>query len=463
MRIAFINPPALADGRFIEAEDCCNTVTTVRVLPAMLLACASEAKRAGHDVAFVDLSITSPKTLRQFRPELAVYALEWLSHAETHRTLARLCGSVPQIVLAVPPGYVNDYAQLTPLPFCVIYSEPERVVAGLPQDAADLRGWRENAGGIAWYDELDVVNYPAGIVYHSDYLPTCLHELGPVDYSLVPARYWQHYGVAIYQATRGCPYRCVFCGWGGSTVTDRTFRMRPAAQVAGDLRWMKEAAIAAGAKPPPLYVLSAQLTTNLRWLKRFAAAMEDVDYPFVSNINLREVTDEKLELLRGAGMHSMSAGLEATSDELLAMLGKPYTFAQAMAGIRVVAQSGMPCKLHLRSGFGETAAQVAASVAGLREIAALGAKNLSMNLGPLIHNKGTVFRRDAAYRLEPHPDYLSGHWGRAYCPWWPDAPHEAWTEYACEMTRLGLAARGNLRGYPASFREAFARRMRGGG
>lgn len=463
MRIAFIAPPALADGRFVEAEDCCYAATTARVLPAMLLACASEAKRAGHEVAFVDLSIISPETLRKFCPELAVYPLEWLNHAEEHRALARLCGAVPRIVIALPAGYASDYAQLTPSPFCVAYSEPERVIAGLPQDAAGLRGWRENAGGIAWYDgAASVVNYPEGIVKYSPPLPTCLHELGPVDYSLVPVRYWQHYGTAVYQATRGCPYRCTFCIWGGSTVTDRTFRMRPAAQVAGDVRQMKDAATAAGAEPPPLYILCAQLTTNLRWLREFSAAMEDAGYPFVSNVNLREVTDEKMVLLRKAGMTQASAGLEATSDELLAMLGKPYAFAQAMAGIRVIAESGMPCKLHLRSGFGESAGQVAAAIEGLREIAALDAGNLSMNLGPLIHNKGTVFLRDAAYRLEPHPDYLSGRWGRAYCPWWPDAPHDAWIEYALEMKQLGLSSSRNLRGYPASFREAFTRRVRSG-
>jgi len=52
MRIAFCNPPLIGrKKRAVEAEDCCWGVGA-RILPAMLLACASEAKRAGHEVAF---------------------------------------------------------------------------------------------------------------------------------------------------------------------------------------------------------------------------------------------------------------------------------------------------------------------------------------------------------------------------------------------------------------------------
>ena len=55
MRIAFIAPPRFSDGRYVEAEDCCSGLTTTRVLPAMLLACASEAKRAGHDLSLIHI------------------------------------------------------------------------------------------------------------------------------------------------------------------------------------------------------------------------------------------------------------------------------------------------------------------------------------------------------------------------------------------------------------------------
>jgi len=446
MRIVFIAPPRFNDGRFVEAEDCCSGLTTTRVLPAMLLACASEAKRAGHDVAFVDLAIDSPSALRGF--EIAIYSLEWLSYAEIYQALSQVCLDIPQIVIAAPPGHADDYAQLSPVPFCVVYSEPEKVVASLPLGVAGLPGWRtEEARGVIWYD--------GNILHHKEYLPTCLHELGPVDYSLVPTHYWPHYTTIIYQATRGCPYHCKFCAWGGSTITDTTFRMRPAAQVTRDIEQICKFVGTAKGRPA-LYILCAQLTTNQSWLEDFSAAMAMVGYPFVSNVNLREVTDEKLTLLREAGAHMISAGLENSSDALLAMLAKPYTFDEALAGIRIIGRSGIPFSLHVRSGFGETAEEVRASIQGLRQIAALNSNNIKMNLGPLIYQPGTVLERDAIHSLTRHPDYQNA------CYWWAEAPHEAWLEYACEMVQLHLSSRRNLRGYPAFFRQAFSKRLQDG-
>jgi len=441
MRIAFIAPPRSNDGRFVEAEDCCFSLATARVLPAQLLACASEAQRMGHEVAFVDLTIDYPLTLGRF--EVAVYSLGWLSCAEAYRTLSQVCPDIPQIVIAIPPGYADDYAQLKPTPFCIVYSEPEKVIASLPLNAAGLSKWRAEAQGIAWYD--------GNTLHHKEHLPTCLHELGSVDYSLVPAHHWQYYTSVVYQAARGCPYHCKFCVWGGSTVTDLAFRMRPAKQVAGDIEQIHKF-VGTAEKRPTLYILCAQLTTSLSWLRDFCAAMGGMNWPFIANVNLREVTDEKLDLLRKAGACMISAGLENTSDTLLAMLAKPYTFDKALAGIRIISRSGIPCSLHIRSGFGETAEEVRESIQGLHQIAALGGA-IKANLGPLIHYKGTILEREATYCLTPHPDYHN------ICYWWAEAPHEAWVEYACEMTRLHLSSRRSLRGYPAFFREAFSKRL----
>jgi len=57
MKIAFMVPPALPNGLFIAAEDCCGSACQFRLMPAGILAMANEARLAGHEVAYFDASI----------------------------------------------------------------------------------------------------------------------------------------------------------------------------------------------------------------------------------------------------------------------------------------------------------------------------------------------------------------------------------------------------------------------
>jgi len=420
VRIAFVNPPPLASKQLVEAEDCCWGVKGLHILPAMLLACASEAKRAGHEVAFFDLGIDHPPALRPFAAELVVYPLAWQYHREVDAAMQTICGRVPRLVLAVPPGYAPDYARLDPPPFAVAYSEPEFVCAHLPTDRAGLGAWRKSAPGIISPDGT------------SDRLPNCMAQLGPVDWSLVPPAYWQKYTIAIYQVTRGCPYRCGFCVWGGSTVTDRTFKTRPAKQVAADLQALRPLFVNHHDRPGALYLLSSQLTTSLSWLREFAALMGDHPFTYQSNVNLREMTKERVTLLEQSGMTAASAGLEAFTDPMLAKLGKPWTAKEALRGALLLEHSSIPLVgLHLRTGFGETDAEVRASIATAEAWYDAGIRRTKFNLGPIVHYAGTDIATNPPYELLDVP--VNG----ASCYRMKHPPVAAWREFVAVTREFG--------------------------
>jgi len=383
MKIAFVSLPKIYG--FALTEDCCWGLTRSRYLPAALLAAASQVKGA----LFFDLSIEPPENLEVLKPDLIVYPLIPLlpTIAKTfHSIMSNICKDVPKIILSVPPGYMEDYARLEPYPFCVVYSEPEAVFSAFHATSKDeLIEWRSHSKGTAWMDE--------GEFHRMGPLRTCLDNIKETNWDLVPPSYWFHYGRVIYQISRGCPWRCNFCVWGGSTVTDRTFKMRPAEQVAADLTNLRETTnkYLDLRYPIPLQTLSAQLTSDIGWIRKYHSLMED-PYPFQGNINLHELTEEKLELLTQSGMGLFSAGMEALTDPLLKRMNKPHDFEDIIRSIKILNEAKVNYSLKLISGgYGETKNEIRECLDNIEVMSKRGI-NRSMIIvgGPIIYYKGTV-------------------------------------------------------------------------
>ena len=399
MKVAFVAPPKF--NAFALSEDCCWGLCESRYLPAGLLASASQME----DAFFFDLSIDDPRNLELMKPDLIVYPLIPQPVSRLfHSLMARTCKDVPKIVLAVPPGYAENYARMEPNPFCVVYSEPEAVFAGLHGDLAE---WRAGSQGTAWVD---------GGFYKTGPLTTCLHDIKGTNWGLVPSHYWFHYDCVIYQVSRGCPWGCNFCVWGGSTVTDRTFRMRPAEQVVTDLanlrltmnRYIKLL------HPPPLQLLSAQLTTDIKWVREFHSLTQiAVDtcgtghplHPFFGNITLNDLTEEKIELLSQAGMRSFLAGLEALTDPLLKRLNKPHNFEDIIRSIKILNEADVIYSLNLISGgYGEERGEIKECLDNIEIMSKSGIAHGQIAIGsPIIYYKGTAIAENPPGELVYDP------------------------------------------------------------
>ena len=335
-----------------------------------------------EDAYFIDLTIDPPEYLESLKPDLIVYSLfpSFTIARETHAVMSKICRDVPKIVLGVPPGYMEDYARLEPHPFCVDYSEPEAVFSSLDDDLVE---WRERAKGIAWMEDEDFDK--------SAPLRTCIHELKGTNWNLVSPSYWLFYDRVVYQVSRGCPWRCKFCVWGGSTVTDRTFRTRSSEQVATDIINLRMVTKRYRPQPIPLQLLSPQLTTNFDWIYEYFCLMED-PYPFQGNINLRELTRENLMLLKYAGMGQFFAGLEALTDPLLQRMNKPHDFEDVVRSIKILNEADVNYSLKLISGgYGETKTEIRECLGNIRAMKKRGIDHSSIVMGgPIVYYKGTV-------------------------------------------------------------------------
>jgi len=347
---------------------------------------------------FFDLTIEPPENLETLKPDLIVYSLAPFLPTIAgglHSIMSKICGDVPKIVLGVPPGYMEDYACLEPNPFCVIYSEPEAVFSDFHVTSKEeLIEWRNRSKGTAWVDEVGF--------HKTEPLKTCMHNIKGTNWNLVPPSYWFHYDIVIYQITRGCPWRCNFCVWGGSTVTDLTFRMRPAEQVATDLTNLRKTTnkYLDLLDVIPLQTLSAQLTTDIRWIREYHSLME-YPYPFNGNINLRELTEENLNLLTQVGMNLFYAGMEALTDPLLKRLNKPHDFEDIVRGLKILNEADVNYSLKMLSGgYGETKGEIMESLDNIEILSKRGIDQAKIAMGgPIIYYKGTVIAENPSEEL----------------------------------------------------------------
>lgn len=382
MKIAFVNPPRIGRRkRAIEAEDCCWGIGPL-VLPAMLLGCASEAYQAGHEVVFWDAAIDPEREMIP-KPDLIVHPLAWHYHKMVNQAMIELCGDVPRVALAVPPGYAAHYSKLEGVDYSIADS-PEIAFGHVPGSADNLVDWE-------WPPKLG------------------LADTVDTDYDLVPERYWRHYVAAVYQVTRGCCYSCHFCVWGGSTCTSAGWEIKSAERVAREIGVLRALATRyAGAEidtgqPLPLYLLASQLTIDLSWLREFHEHMSPDPYQFQSNVNLADLTAEKLVLLKECGLVSTGIGMEGLTTPLLKKLGKPYTFERAVHGLLTLQEVGLKTRVHLRYGYGEIKTDVQEAVENVGLMHEAGIKPLRVDLAPIVHYEGTRIKEQADYELIPLP------------------------------------------------------------
>jgi len=171
--------------------------------------------------------------------------------------------------------------------------------------------------------------------------------------------------------------------------------MRPTKQVARDIRQIRRLANRVkglprdNPEPITLRLLSAQLTTSLKWIKQFHAQMHKRPYPFQGNVNLVELTQEKLGLLMDAGMYAASAGFEGLTDRALQVMRKAHTFEEGLRGALLLEKSGIKYKLNFRIGYGEDERDVEEALANLQRLYDAGIRRPRVKVAALVYYKGT--------------------------------------------------------------------------
>jgi radical SAM superfamily enzyme YgiQ (UPF0313 family) len=141
---------------------------------------------------------------------------------------------------------------------------------------------------------------------------------------------------------RGCPYNCTYCFnhalseiyRGGG----RRFRQRSVDNVVEEVRWVRD-------HYPLEFVVFVDDTFVLsaEWLAEFAEKYpRQIGLPFFCNTRANLVTAEQVRLLKEAGCHSVSMGIEAASDRIRnELLKRRMSREQILEAARLFREGGL--------------------------------------------------------------------------------------------------------------------------
>ncbi|MBN8730086.1 MAG: radical SAM protein [Acidobacteria bacterium] len=257
------------------------------------------------------------------------------------KTVAAVRAVAPEVYVLGSHGTVKPAEMLEETKAdAIVRGEPEYTVeelcAGKPM--AQIRG-------ITWRNNGEVMHNP-------DQLPVKMDELPLPAFEKLPMTHYNYEVLGdhftLFEMTRGCASKCTFCllktyGTGVRKKSVETLA-----------REVEHAITHYGIKTAyfidlEFTVLRKQVVEFCEWLirKRF-------DFTWCCQTRLDLVDDELLGLMKRAGCRLIHAGVEAGSDEILAITDKRITMKQIEQGMKLVHSHGIETACFFMMGFPES-------------------------------------------------------------------------------------------------------------
>src|SRR5580704_5608703 len=230
MKVLFVHPGPLM-----------YTKVFLRLEPLGLELVAATARRAGHDVAIIDLQVESHADYKNmvsaWRPDVVAFSCNYLANVPEVVDLARATKILAPRAFVCVGGHSASFTARAILAHgegavdCVIKGEGEAAIAGLLEAVAQDRASVAQVPGAVTADDEGP---PPGFVHSLD-------DIAPARDLL---RHRRKYFIGILdpcasvEFSRGCPWDCSFCSaW---TFYGRSYRLVSPERVIDDLQSIRE-------------------------------------------------------------------------------------------------------------------------------------------------------------------------------------------------------------------------------
>jgi radical SAM superfamily enzyme YgiQ (UPF0313 family) len=163
-------------------------------------------------------------------------------------------------------------------------------------------------------------------------------------------------------ASRGCPFRCNWCA---KPIFGDSYQLRPALDVALEMRLLKEKY---GAEH--LWFADDIFGLNRRWLQEFARAVENLRcaVPFKVQARADLMTSETARALRRAGCSEVWMGAESGSQKVLDAMDKGLKVEEVVSAREYLKREGIRTGYFLQLGYpGEQWRDIQKTIALVRE------------------------------------------------------------------------------------------------
>jgi len=285
-------------------------------------------------------------TLERFRPDLIGFSLTSLPLKQAAEVTARLREHFDVPVIWGGPGPTLEPESCLEHADMVCVGEGEEVIVALADrldagaDYADIPGlWFKRDGRIvqnatAPYPELNDIGIP-------DFDPSRIYHINDdkLRANVYPLFLRGQYPI---MTQRGCPFSCNFCI--ESVYQDMFGKKQSLRRRSVDV--VMEELVTAKRQLGITHVMFYDdvFTVNPRWLREFAPRYKaEVGLPFWCYTYPTTTHREDILLLKDAGLHSITMGVQSGSEEMLQEFHRPVPKQRAMEAAAIIESCGVAC------------------------------------------------------------------------------------------------------------------------
>jgi len=310
--------------------------------PLGIMHLSSAVKAAGHEVQLAVGAHHDPLTVAgQFQPDVVAYSVITGSQRYYLELNRRLKDALPGVFSVFGGPHPTFFPEMVQEPGVdgICRGEGEQALVDLlaalagggPDAALSVSNWTFSRNGEvianpvrSYVEDLDSLPFPdRALVYERD----------PVA---------GRSKIKHFLTGRGCPYDCTYCfNHALSEIYQgkgRRFRQRSVGHVIEEIRWVRD-------RYPLQFVVFVDDTFVLsgKWLAEFAESYpRQIGLPFFCNTRANLVTAEQVRLLKAAGCHSVSMGIEAGNDRLRNdLLKRRMSKEQILEAARLLREGGL--------------------------------------------------------------------------------------------------------------------------
>lgn len=337
MRISLILPPHSFEERFNK-----SIAKAAGVYPPLgILYIAAVLKKNGHEVQVLDGSIKDisyiKKELTRFQPEIIGLNVMTFLYDKVKKWIPEIKEEFPNCFILIGGPHSSVYQERCleeiPLLDAVILGEGEIVmneVANILKEKKPL----DNIDGLIFRKGSKIQkNNPNKRIENLDELPFPARELIDI-YEYIPAIHqYKEWPVGNIITSRGCPYKCIFCGSGNTTAKFRSpENVIEEIKLLVDKYKIKELAIW-----DDTFTLNKQRVIDICNL----LIKEKINIRWSAHSRVNTIDRELLEIMSKAGCWKIFYGAETLVQKNLNTLKKSATVEQIFNAVKWTKEFGI--------------------------------------------------------------------------------------------------------------------------
>jgi anaerobic magnesium-protoporphyrin IX monomethyl ester cyclase len=175
---------------------------------------------------------------------------------------------------------------------------------------------------------------PRAVIKDLDILPTPKHSffLKRDHFLQYPVRIYREAKFGFIQATRGCQFKCSFCGYGERSSYDNNIRLRSVDSITKEMSLLKSHGVNV------IYFVDDHFICNYQFVKKLCEEIikKELNISWVIQSRIDTIDSELVSYMKAAGLSTICIGLESGSDRVLSLLNKGINISKLSSQIELL-------------------------------------------------------------------------------------------------------------------------------